>query len=345
VREGILLTDSAGTPNTGVEIIGNELTGNGSCAIDVEPSGTAGPVIARFNRIGGNGVNGVFFNPPYCVDENVRAVGGGDRDRVIANDNWWGSNAGDQRLEGKVDVSNRLLLDLRATPSSISTGGEQSTVTVDLTKNSDGDDYAAPPIPPLVVGIDTSLGTLGAPSVTTVNGVGQTTLTSGADAGTATLAASLDAERQAAEVVFTAPLVHEDVPQVHSELTPEVTGPAPDVTGPAPDVTGPAIRLVRGKLRATPKGQVSISLSCPAEETAGCTGQVALQSRKVRSAATRFAIAAGKVTVVRVKLSKRTLATLRRLKRVSVTVRVVASDAAGNVARIASLLRLAAPHR
>lgn len=351
-REGILLLDSAGRPNTGVEIIGNDLTGNGSCAINVYPNGTAGPVIARFNRIVGNGVRGADFNEPVCVEENVRAVGGDRRDRVIADDNWWGNNMDAPGLEGKVDVSNLLLLDLRAAPSSIATGGEQSTVMVDLTKNSDGDDHAAPPLPPIAVALGTSLGTLGAPSVTTINGVGQTTLTSGDEAGTAAVTASLNAEQLSADVVFTAPVeeMTPPAPAQHVEPTvtepaPVITGPAPDMAGPAPDLTGPAIRVVRGTLHATRTGKVSVSLSCPREESAGCTGQLGLQSRKVKSAAARFAIPAGKLTPIRVKLSKRNLAILRRLRRVRVAVRVVSSDSAGNTTRLAPVVTLAAPRR
>jgi hypothetical protein len=104
--------------------------------------------------------------------------------------------------------------------------------------------------------------------------------------------------------------------------------------GPAPTTparTGPAMRVVSRSLILTRAGLVRIALACPLAETLGCHGTVAIQTAGlVTLGSARFVIGGGRTRVVKVRVSRRGRALVRRLHRVRVRVLVTGLDVLGN---------------
>lgn len=189
----IRITGSGGGAGTFV-ITGNDLSGNRfgfSAAAGALASGAT--VVLHGNDLSGNSVNGVFNG----------SAGGG----VDATNNWWGCNSGPgasgcATVAGNVTFDPWLVLGVSASPSSVPTGGS-STVTADLTRNSDGADTSGSWTIPdgTSVGFATDLGSLSASSAGTSAGKASVTLSS-SSAGTAHVSATLDSQTVSTAVTF-----------------------------------------------------------------------------------------------------------------------------------------------
>ena len=124
----------------GTQINGNSALGYGTALRAVNATaghGQSGTVV-RFNRFGGQ-------NTAY---EN--GTGGA----IDAEHNWWGCNEGPGNPgcgtvagAGPVDFDPWLVLGVSASPTSIQTGGQQSTITAGLRTDSDGDTPAGNQLP------------------------------------------------------------------------------------------------------------------------------------------------------------------------------------------------------
>lgn len=116
-----------------------------------------------------------------------------------AENNWWGCNAGPgaagcDPVSANVDTNPWLVLNISANPASIGVGGSTSTITADMTRNSDGVDTSGLGYIPdgTEINFATNRGSVGSLTTTktTTNGKAQATLTSSTTAGTATVTAS-----------------------------------------------------------------------------------------------------------------------------------------------------------
>jgi hypothetical protein len=122
-----------------------------------------------------------------------------------------------------------------------------------------------------------------------------------------------------------------------------------------PDLLGPAVAISRRGVRLTRRGYVGVRLSCAAEEPLGCrAGVLGLASaarvnvagrRTVRLGSKRFSITAGRSTLVRMRLSRRNRALVRRLGRLRVRAQASASDQAGNRRTVTATFRMLPPRR
>ena len=126
----------------------------------------------------------------------------------------------------------------------------------------------------------------------------------------------------------------------------EQVDPAPPRPEPPPDRVGPRVGISR-RASVAAGGLVAIRLSCPAAESAGCSGTLRLErvGRRVRLGSRSFRIAAGRSAVVRVRLSSEGRRLLGRLRRLRVRATATARDAAGNVSTSRADLLLTAPRR
>jgi hypothetical protein len=138
-----------------------------------------------------------------------RVVGSGtgvenvDDASMDVENNWWGCNEGPNQAgcvpaNGTPDFDPWLVLGLSASPTSISPGGDTSTITADLTKNSNGETVGSA-FPETDVFFSTTLGSID-PFAPTSNGIATATLTSDATEGSALVNALLDSESQGVSV-------------------------------------------------------------------------------------------------------------------------------------------------
>lgn len=193
LSNAIRLTGSGAGAGTFV-VTGNDLSGNRiglSAAAGALASGAT--VVLHANDLAGNWVNGVFNG----------SAGGA----VDATSNWWGCNAGPgasgcATVAGNVTFDPWLVLGVSASPTAVVTGGS-STVTADLTRNSDGADTSGSWTIPdgTSVGFATDLGSLSASSAGTSAGKASVTLSS-SSAGTAHVSATVDSQTVSAAVTF-----------------------------------------------------------------------------------------------------------------------------------------------
>lgn len=180
-------------PNRDVDVIGNTLTGNGR-GVRVDDGGLVGVLDVHFNRIVGN--------------RTIGAINDDAGDRVDAENNWWGCNAGPgapgcDAVTGNVDANPWLLLGLSASPTTVQVG-ETSTLTVDLTRNSAGDDFASVPLPTVSIALAATLGTVPG-QVDATGGLATATFRAGSTPGTATVTARLDNQAVSAAITIAAP--------------------------------------------------------------------------------------------------------------------------------------------
>lgn len=144
-----------------------------------------------------------------------------------------------------------------------------------------------------------------------------------------------------------------DVTQDGCPTDPAIQGACPVVL--PPDLTGPAVGISRRTRRLTRRGVVRVRLRCPQAEPAGClSGRLRLTSAKrvqvavrriVRLGSKRFSIAAGRGKVVRIRLSRRNRALVRRRGRLRVRARASAIDQAGNRRATTATFLLLPPRR
>ncbi len=185
--QGIRLEGTGGITNASVE--SNTLMNN---AIGI---GVDGPAAVHFNRIVGNTVG-------------AEQTGAGTLD---AENNWWGCNtgpntAGCDSTTGDVDDDPWLLLDLTVDPATISVFST-STLTADLTGNSDGEDTSGEGYVQngILIMFATDLGNVGSKQIAklTSNGLAKATLTPDEGAGGAGISATLDNETVSETVEIT----------------------------------------------------------------------------------------------------------------------------------------------
>jgi hypothetical protein len=122
-----------------------------------------------------------------------------------------------------------------------------------------------------------------------------------------------------------------------------------------PDLIGPAVDISRRTRRLTRRGVVRVRLRCPSGEPAGClAGRLRLKSAKrvqvavrriVRLGSKRFSIPSGRSKVVRIRLSRRNRALVRRRGRLRVRARASAIDQAGNRRATTATFLLLPPRR
>jgi hypothetical protein len=168
---------------TNLTMTTNSATGNGG-AVSVG----GGSLTANLNRLVSNSA---------ASGSGIAQTGG----TASVENNWWGcdgfpSAAGCETGSGTFDADPRLDLRLTASPSTISTGGT-TTLTADVTKNSDGTTIS--PTPSVLVGLNLTfasgpLGSINAPLTVAIPGSGivTKTFTAGATPGTAMPTVTLD---------------------------------------------------------------------------------------------------------------------------------------------------------
>jgi len=164
-------------------LTGNTVSGNNDCGIKLE--GSSGNTLTS---------NNIYGNTNYGVD-NASGTS------VDAENNWWGANDGPGPSPGSgdnvstnVDYDPWIVLGVSANPTSIvADGSSTSTITSDMTINSDGADTSGLGHIPdgTQIIFTTDKGSIGSLQVTkeTINGIATATLTSSAIAETATVTA------------------------------------------------------------------------------------------------------------------------------------------------------------
>jgi len=222
-----------GTSESGVatvDISGNSLTGDPIRAVKLSTNaGLSGPVSITGNDFSDSGVgvyvaSGALNGASVTLRGNNLAGETGDSvpdpadgvyndpssgGSVDADDNWWGCNAGPgesgcSSVSGTVTSDPWLVLGVSASPSSVSTS-RTSTVTADLTHDSDGSDASGSGtiLDGTSVGFATDRGNLSASSAGTSAGTASVTLGS-PSAGTANVTATFDSQSVSTPVIFTA---------------------------------------------------------------------------------------------------------------------------------------------
>jgi CSLREA domain-containing protein len=185
------------------DIISNTFTGNGGTTNEAiffsagQAAGTISTNHAHFNRIVGN-FKGTTYNGTETID---------------VENNWWGCNAGPGQPgcdtvtgtgAANTDFNPWLVLGVSASPNPIIPGGT-STVTADLTHNSDGAQPSATDfIPPTPVTFSATEGNVSPTSSTLVNGQATTTFTS-TSASNGTASATVDNETETTTITVTPP--------------------------------------------------------------------------------------------------------------------------------------------
>jgi Ca2+-binding RTX toxin-like protein len=102
--------------------------------------------------------------------------------------------------------------------------------------------------------------------------------------------------------------------------------------GPGGTVLGPLL-VIKKTAKVDKKGRAPLRITCPASSTGGCAGALTLSGKAGKAS---FVIAAGRAKTVRVKLSKKARGTIKRKKKLQVTVKATARGAAG-VDRVTSV--------
>jgi hypothetical protein len=114
-----------------------------------------------------------------------------------AENNWWGCNAGPgsagcDTTVGAVDSDPRLVLGVSASPTTIETGGATSQIDASVRRNSAGEVQPSPFFASVPTAFGATLGTIAPAAGLLADGVAPATLTSGSEAGTSTVTATLD---------------------------------------------------------------------------------------------------------------------------------------------------------
>jgi len=204
-------TGNVATIATG-DTYGGAIYNSGTCTI-TGSTFTGNTAISQ----SGNTYGGAFYNNAGTLDINFCRIFGNTANQgnaiycaggtVTAENNWWGSNSPDfaSIINGTVDANPWLILSITASPTNIPPNGV-STVTADLTHNSDGQDTWAmygkciPDGTPVTFGCDT-LGTVDPVNTATINGKAITNFTAGQERGIATVNATLDSETLETNIV------------------------------------------------------------------------------------------------------------------------------------------------
>lgn len=227
---GIFFSSDAGLGT--VRITGNRLTRSPFRAVKFTTgANVAGPITVTGNDFSDNGV-GVYFGRQGLAPTSTAVLrannlsgetgdSAGDgpdgvfRDpssggTIDAADNWWGCNAGPGQAGcstafGMTAPPSWLVLGISASPSTLVVGGS-STVTADVSRNSNGIDTTAEGtiLDGTSIAFATDFGTLSASSAGTSGGKASVSLGS-ATPGTANVSATLDMQSISTTVTFTLP--------------------------------------------------------------------------------------------------------------------------------------------
>jgi hypothetical protein len=203
LEPGTLASNTRGVLPAG-SITSNVFTGNTYglyVPAQMDPSSNFAALTIHHNRFVGDTTQGVLNNSTL-----------GSLD---ARNNWWGCNvgpgtAGCDSVSANVTVNPWLVLNVSASPTSINSGGS-STITADLTKNSNAQDTSGaghvPDTTPVQFGTD--LGTLTVTSTTLTNGLATTSLTASSNVGTTTahVSGTVDNQTTTANVTVVGPSV------------------------------------------------------------------------------------------------------------------------------------------
>ncbi len=248
---GNTLTNNIATSNThGIyldssnnnTLTGNTVSGNNGSGIYLD--GSSGNTI-NFNNI--------YDNTSYGVENTGTSVD--------AKNNWWGANDGPStspgsgdKVSANVDYDPWIVLGVSANPASIvANGSSTSTITSDMTVNSNGEDTSALGHIPdgTQIIFTTDKGSIGSLQVTkeTINGKATATLTSSATAETATVTAEAPpytpvVAQDSTTVDFTlAPLDHFTFDTISS---PQTAGVTFSITITAKDQSGNTVTSYTG---------------------------------------------------------------------------------------------------
>ena len=126
---------------------------------------------------------------------------------------------------------------------------------------------------------------------------------------------------------------------------------APDPP-PAAHTSAPLFKILSGGLKLDRRGRVALVLRGLANETAASSASAGLRSvrrlgvaqrkRRVALGRTSFSLQPSARTVVRLKLTRKNVRRVRRMRKLSVTLAVTASDAAGNARTVRKRVTLRA---
>ena len=300
VRAGAFLQGGQFLPT--LSLIANTLTGTDGIHLFRNNSSSASPVVsAARNRIAGNAA-GVNNTTPGTVG---------------AENNWWGCSAGPGSADcdataGTVDSDPRLVLGVSASPATIETGGASSAIAASVRRNSAGDLQPSPFFAAVPAAFAATLGTIAPGTAPLSDGLASATLTSGAQAGTSTVTATLDNQPATTDVEFVQPAPKPD-PQ--PDPKPE---PVPPVT---PDPPRAALTISHRRVPYS-GGRIKLRLICKGTAGARCRGRVSLATtslgRRVRGAAStsaRFDVPAGSQQTIRVQPPKRLVQLVRQRRK------------------------------
>jgi cytochrome c5 len=133
--------------------------------------------------------------------------------------------------------------------------------------------------------------------------------------------------------------------------------PTPTVVPTPKDTTAPKVTVKGGTLTVDKKGNVALTIGCPATETAPCQIGLAASSKKkiafkkgkpkkIQKLGTgKGSVPNGKSAVVNLKLSKAAFAYLKKKKKLPARFSVTAKDAAGNTNSVTVNITLKAPKK
>ncbi len=208
--DGIRVNTNTGFAGTGARIMNNTASNNSDDGISTDVEGDI-----EENTATGNVGRGIHIERPAEVHFN-RIVNNGtgfENTGAASNaeNNWWGCNEGPSTVDcdtavGSVDGSPWLVLGFAASPNPMPEGGT-STLTGDITMNSNGIDTAASGSIPDGTDVEfaTDFGSVGSSSThkVTVDGIAQAVLTADSGPGIANVSAKLDNETMGGTVTVT----------------------------------------------------------------------------------------------------------------------------------------------
>lgn len=182
---GISLVDIGNFgPNTNVTILGNTLTGNVR-GVNIGDGGSDDTLEVRQNRI--------FNNDTGILNEDTETT-------VDAENNWWGCNEGPNEdgcdtTDGDVDSDPHIVMDIRAKPMRVATGGSSEIIVRFLLNKGQGQPAVAREFPDgTPIDFDAMRGQVNPNQQETTNGSATTTLTTNSKKKAAIVTAGLDAE-------------------------------------------------------------------------------------------------------------------------------------------------------
>jgi hypothetical protein len=303
VRAGAFLQGGQFLP--ALALVANDIAGAGDgLHLFRNNASSASPAVsAARNRVVGNAA-GVNNTTPGSVS---------------AENNWWGCNDGPgatgcDPTTGPVDSDPRLVLGVSASPSTIDTGGASSAIAASVRRNSAGDTQPSPFFAPLPTAFAATLGTIAPAAGTLTDGLAPATLTSGSQAGTSTVTATLDNQSATTGVAFVQPVPKQDP---DPDPTPDPQ-PDPPVT---PDPPRASLTISHRRVPYS-GGRIKLRLICDGGAGARCRGKVSLTAtslgRRIRGAAStsaRFDVPVGASQTVRVQPPKRLVQLVRQRRK------------------------------